>query len=127
MLNLDIIFLSILVDEKDITRILKRYAFYDPSEQGTVGIPYDTIMTIPELSGFHAAPLVVRLFIDEDTGLMGPEQFLYLWAALSSKTSFNAKKKCKLFTVCLLTCIRSELYFSSIFTKIISTPVQRIL
>ena len=82
------------VDETDLAELLKRYTQLDPSDKASMGIHVEDIARIPE---FRANTLIPRVA----AGLAGgvgrrifPEQFVYLCAALSSRTSYSEKRKC---------------------------------
>ena len=80
-----------LVTEPDLIDLLKRYKELDPS---AVGIPVEDIAKIPE---FRANTLIPRVALGLAGGVgrrIFPEQFVYLCAALSSRTSHREKRKC---------------------------------
>ena len=73
--------------------MLKRYSQFDTSEKGTNGAAVSDLLTIPE---FQTNPLMVRiveLYTDPEHERVFPESFLYMCAALSSKTSVDKKRK----------------------------------
>ena len=91
-----------LVDENDIRNLIKRYSVYDSSENGVDGIEYETVLTIPELSGHPLIARILNQFVDNETRRLNVERFLYLCAALSSKMAVEKKRKRNYVLHCLL-------------------------
>lgn len=83
------------VEEREIAKLLKRYSQFDKSELGTEGIHYETFLQIPELQGYSLMPRVVQIYMDQKSKRIFPQQFLYLFAALSSKATIEDKRECE--------------------------------
>ena len=81
----------IVVDERDIGRILKRYSQYDKTERGTDGIPVQTVLDFPEMRANSLLGPLIQLFVDEESGKIFPHQFLLLFGILSSKAPVKNK------------------------------------
>ncbi|XP_071114174.1 calcineurin subunit B-like isoform X1 [Haliotis cracherodii] len=79
--------------QRDLERLLKRYADYDPSERGVRGITFDVCVTIPEFCGNKFVPKVIASYQDPSSKKIFPKQFLLICAVLSSKTPPQKKKE----------------------------------
>ena len=76
-----------------MTKHLKRYSKYDTSEKGTNGIPLETLQNFPEFIGNPLINRVLIVYLDIQRQVIFPEQFLYLCAILSPKTSASSKRE----------------------------------
>ena len=69
---------------------------YDKSETGTQGLTLDDVGTIPEFSGHSMVMPVAEYYMDKESLRLYPENFIYFIAALSSRSSAERKRDCKL-------------------------------
>ena len=88
-----IIYFVDIVTQEDIQQLLNRYARYDESSRGTVGLDVNTVLRMPELSENPLIPSILRLFVDKQTKRLHPEHFINFCAALGSHMSIENKKR----------------------------------
>ncbi|XP_041354258.1 calcium-binding protein NCS-1-like [Gigantopelta aegis] len=78
-------------NQRELEKLLSRYASFDTSERGTNGILYQDVLSIPEFSGNKFAPHVIMNSVDDDNRIY-PKQFLMICALFSTRTSPSVKK-----------------------------------
>ncbi|XP_013421789.1 uncharacterized protein LOC106181833 [Lingula anatina] len=76
---------------KELAKLLKRYSHYDNSEKGDLGVSLEELLKIPELIGYSLIPAVAQLFV-LDSGRIYPEQFIYMFSVLNSRTTVEKKR-----------------------------------
>ena len=86
-------FLSLSVVEADMVKLLKRYATYDNTDKGTEGIPYDTVVNMPELRAQPFVQPLLDLYVSPSNRVLYPEKFLYFFAVLHKGTNVETKRK----------------------------------
>ncbi|XP_059152378.1 uncharacterized protein LOC131938392 isoform X2 [Physella acuta] len=76
--------------QKDV--LLKRYQFYDSSAGGSVGIPLDICLAMPEFVGNKLIGVLIHDFANPKTGCLHQEEFLNFCSFLSPLTKVEEKK-----------------------------------
>lgn len=74
-------------------KLLKRYAKFDDSPKGTVGVKYNLMLTFPELQSNPVIPRLLELYIDPRSRTLYAENFVYFFALLSTKTPISKKRE----------------------------------
>lgn len=83
------------VTQKELGQLIKRYAAYDKSEKGHIGITLSDCLTIIEFCGNKFIASIIEAHLNESTHRIHLKSFIDLCTLLSSKTPVEAKKNCK--------------------------------
>ena len=76
-----------------MVKLLKRYSQYDETDKGTDGIPYNTMLTFPELQANPMIPRLLDLYANKGNKTLYAEKFLYFFAVLNKNTPIRDKRE----------------------------------
>ena len=84
----------IVVTAKEISKLLKRFARYDP-EGRNGGITLKQFLDIPEISTNPIMPKVASAYLDQRTNKLTSKSFISILSRLSPHNSLDDKKQCE--------------------------------
>ena len=84
----------VVVTAKEIPKLLKRFARYDP-EGRNGGITLKQFLDIPEISTNPIMPKVASAYLERRTKRITSESFIWILSRLSPRNSLDDKKQCE--------------------------------
>lgn len=88
------IVLILVVTAKEIPKLLKRFAHYDP-EGRNGGITLKQFLDIPEISTNPIMPKVTSAYLERRTNKLTSRSFISILSRLSPRNSLDDKKQCE--------------------------------
>ena len=86
----------IVVTSKEISKLLKRFARYDPDGRNG-GITLKQFLDIPEISTNPIMPKVASAYLEQRTSKLTSKSFIRILSRLSPQNSLDNKKQCEEF------------------------------
>ena len=84
----------IVVTAKEIPKLLKRFARYDPEGQNG-GITLQQFLDIPEISTNPIMPKVASAYLERRTNKLTSKSFISILSRMSPHNSLDDKKQCE--------------------------------
>ncbi|KAL5010413.1 hypothetical protein ScPMuIL_012718 [Solemya velum] len=78
--------------EKDLLKVLKRYADFDKGEKEVKGLEYKTVVNMPEFVGTPFVGILTNHLLEPKTQRLYPKNFIKLCHTLSSRISVKEKR-----------------------------------